>query len=56
MLYKAVGELPQGEFFHKKSSAKVRIFTSATTHEMCGYLKKNPDNIILHIGSNNSVN
>ena len=39
---------------------KVHIFPSATTHDMYDYLKpllkKNPDNIILHIGTNNSVN
>ena len=41
-------------------SVKVRIFPSATTHDMYDYvkplLKKYPDNIILHIGTNNSVN
>ena len=39
---------------------KVRIFPGATTHDMCDYLKpllkKNPDNIVLHIGTKNSVN
>ena len=39
---------------------KVRIFSSATTHDMYDYLKpllkKNPDNIILHVGTNNSMN
>ena len=39
---------------------KVRIFPGATTHDMCDYLKpllkKNPDNIILHIGTKTSVN
>ena len=38
---------------------KVRIFPGATTHDMFNYpkplLKKNPDSIILHIGTNNSV-
>ena len=41
-------------------SVKVRIFPSATTHYMYDYLKllikKNPDNIILHVGTNNLVN
>ena len=41
-------------------SVKVRIFPSATTHDTYDYLKpllkKNADNIILHIGTNNSVN
>ena len=41
-------------------SVKVRIFPGATTHDMHDYLKpvlkKNPDNIILHVGTNNSVN
>ena len=37
-------------------NVKVHIFPSATTHDMYGYLKlllkKNPDNIISHIGTN----
>ena len=41
-------------------SVKVRIFPGATTHDMSDYLKpllkKNPNNIILHAGTNNSVN
>ena len=41
------------------NSVNVRIFPGATHHDMYDYLKpilkKNPDNIILHIG-NNSVN
>ena len=41
-------------------SVKVRIFPDATTHNMYDYmkpfLKKNPDNIILYVGTNNSVN
>ena len=41
-------------------NVKVRIFPSGTTHDMhdCPkpLLKKNSDNIILHIGTNNSVN
>ena len=41
-------------------SVKVRIFTDATTHDMHNYLKpllkRNPDNIILHVGTNNWVN
>ena len=40
-------------------SVKVRIFSEATTHDMYDYLKpllkKNPDNILLHVGTNNSV-
>ena len=40
-------------------SVKVRIFPGATTHDMYDYLKpllkKNPDNILLHVGTNNSV-
>ena len=40
-------------------SVKVRIFPGATTHDMFDYLKpllkKNPD-IILHVGTNNSMN
>ena len=43
-----------------KRSVKVRILPSATTHDMYDclkpLLKKNPDNIILHNGTNNSVN
>ena len=35
-------------------------FLGATTHDMYDYLKpllkKNPDNIILHVGTNNSIN
>ena len=41
-------------------SIKVCIFPGALTHNMCDYLKpllkKYPDNIILHIGTNNLVN
>ena len=41
-------------------NVKVCIFPRATTHDMYDYLKrllkKNPDNIILHIQTNNSVN
>ena len=41
-------------------SVKVLIFPIATTHEINDFLKpllkKNPDNIILHTGTNNSVN
>ena len=41
-------------------SVKIRIFPSGTTHDMYDYLKpllkKNSDNIILHIGTNSSVN
>ena len=41
-------------------NVKLRIFPGAFTHDMYDYLKpllkKNPDNIILHIGTNNSVN
>ena len=41
-------------------SVKVRIFPGATTDDMYDYLKpllkKNLDNIILHVGTNNSVN
>ena len=41
-------------------TVKVQIFTGAKTQDMYDYLKpflkKNPDNIILHIGTNNSVN
>ena len=41
-------------------NVKVCIFPGATTHDMYNYLKpllkKNPDNIILHIQTNNSVN
>ena len=41
-------------------SVNIRIFPGATTHDMHDYLKpllkKNPDNIILHFGTNNSVN
>ena len=44
----------------RNRNVKVRIFPGATTHDMYDYLKplltKNPDNIILHIGTNNSVN
>ena len=40
-------------------SVKVRIFPSALTHDMYDYLnpllEKNPNNIILHVGTNNSV-
>ena len=40
-------------------SVKVLIFPDATTHDMYDYLKsllkKNPDNIFLHVGTNNSV-
>lgn len=43
----------------KYGSVKVGVFGSATTNNMYNYLKpflkKNPD-IILHIGTNNSVN
>ena len=39
---------------------KVRSFPGATTHDMKDYLKpllkKKPDNVILHIGTNNAVN
>ena len=41
------------------SSVKVRIFPGVTNHDLYDYLKpllkKNPDNIILHVGTNNSV-
>ena len=39
-------------------NVKVRIFPGATTHDMYDYLKTiaNLDNIILHIGTNNSMN
>ena len=41
-------------------SVNVRIFPSLTTHDMHDYLKpllkKNPDNIILRVGTNNSMN
>ena len=41
-------------------TVKVQIFTGAKTQDMYDYLKpflkKNSDNIILHIGTNNSVN
>ena len=41
-------------------NVKVRIFPGFTTHHMYNYLKpllkKNPDNIILHIGTNKLVN
>ena len=41
-------------------NVKVCIFPGATTHDMYDYLepllKKNPDNIILHIQTNNSLN
>ena len=44
----------------RNRNVKVRIFPGGTTHDMYDYLKplltKNPDNIILHIGTNNSVN
>ena len=43
-----------------KRSVKLRILPSATTHDMYDclkpLLKKNPDNIILYNGTNNSVN
>ena len=41
-------------------SVKIRIFPTAKTHDMYDYLKplleKSPDNIILYVGTNNSVN
>ena len=41
-------------------SVKVRLFPGATTHGMYDLLKpllkKNPENIILHVETNNSVN
>ena len=41
-------------------SVNICIFRRATTHDMHDYLKpllkKNPENIILHFGTNNSVN
>ena len=44
----------------RNRSVKVRIFPGATTHDMYDYLKhllkKSPDNIILHVGTNNSMN
>ena len=44
----------------RNRSVKVRILPGATTHDMYDYLKpllkKNPYNIILYVGINNSVN
>ena len=44
----------------KTNSAKVRVFSGATIDYMKDflkpYLKRSPRNIILHVGTNNSVN
>ena len=44
----------------RNRSVKVRIFSGATSHDMNEYLnpllKRNPDNIILHVENNISVN
>ena len=44
----------------RNRNVKVRIFPGATTHDLYDYLKpllkKNPDSIIFHIGTNNLVN
>ena len=44
----------------KPNSVKVRLFRGATIDDMRDfikpYLKRSPDNIILHVGTNNSIN
>ena len=40
----------------KLRSVKVRIFRGATINDMKPYLKRSPTNIILHVGTNNSIN
>ena len=44
----------------KSNSVKVRIFRGATIDDMKDflkpYLKRSPTNIILHVGTNNSIN
>ena len=50
----------EGKRISKNRSVKVRIFLGVTTYNMHDYLKpflkKNPENITLHVGSNNLMN